>query len=180
MTVPGDKPISLRAATPQDAPAIVKLGRHVFTTCFGYSVTPEQLRTYLDEAYTVEAIAKDIVNTNKSTILAINDDDGTLAGFTLLTRGTTEPCVDHLESKIELQRIYVDIGLHGSGVGKMLGAEAQRLAAEQGFKHMWLGVWEQNFKAQKVYGKMGFRVVGDHKFDVGGDIQTDLIMVKEL
>ncbi|KAF3353074.1 Myosin regulatory light chain cdc4 [Verticillium dahliae VDG1] len=67
-----------------------------------------------------------------------------------------------------------------TGVGKLLIHEAQRQARGQGFEHMWLGVWEENHKAAQMYAKLGFSVVGEHEFDVGGDIQTDRIMLKKL
>jgi RimJ/RimL family protein N-acetyltransferase len=41
-------------------------------------------------------------------------------------------------------------------------------------------VWEENHKAQRVYEKLGYKIVGDHDFVIGGVIQTDHIMLKEL
>jgi len=60
--------------------------------------------------------------------------------------------------------------------------EAERVArAEMGCVTMWLGVWERNGPAQGLYiGKLGFERVGEHVFDVGGDLQTDWILVKRL
>lgn len=48
------------------------------------------------------------------------------------------------------------------------------------FEIMWLGVWEENFNAQRVYEKLGYRRVGKHDFVIGGDVQTDFIMIKQL
>ncbi|EGY21006.1 hypothetical protein VD0002_g254 [Verticillium dahliae] len=173
---------ALRRATLQDAEAVSALGSSVFSATFGHSVTPQQLQAYLDESYSVAATARDIEDTQKDMTVAVAaDGDGTtIIGFVLLTRGGSEPCVDDVASKIELQRIYVSAAHHGQGVGKLLIHEAQRQAREQGFEHMWLGVWEENHKAAQMYAKLGFSVVGEHEFDVGGDIQTDRIMLKKL
>lgn len=54
------------------------------------------------------------------------------------------------------------------------------MAREQGFSHIWLGVWEENFTAQKVYQKLGYVMAGDHDFTIGEVVQTDHIMVKSL
>jgi len=54
------------------------------------------------------------------------------------------------------------------------------MAREQGFEFMWLGVWEENVKAIRVYEKMGYKKVGEHGFAVGGIVQTDHIMAKQL
>jgi len=56
----------------------------------------------------------------------------------------------------------------------------ERLALERGFVTMWLGVWEENFKAQKIYERMGFRKVGQHDFKMGNCVQTDWILTKRL
>lgn len=58
--------------------------------------------------------------------------------------------------------------------------QSQDIARSWGFKTMWLGVWEDNFKAQKVYGKLGFTRIGEHDFKMGDCIQTDWIMIKNL
>jgi RimJ/RimL family protein N-acetyltransferase len=41
---------------------------------------------------------------------------------------------------------------------------------------MHLGVWEHNPRAQAFYAKWGFRKVGEERFDLGDDIQTDWVM----
>ena len=171
--------VSLRPATSADAGAVAKLGANVFSATFGHTVTQEQLDRYLNESYSVEAIVKDIQDAQKDLVVATSTD-GTVLGFALLTRGSSEPCVDDLEDKVELQRIYIDTKAHGLGIGKKLIIRLEDMAREQGFKHMWLGVWEENHKARSVYERQGYRRVGEHDFDVGGDIQTDHILLKKL
>lgn len=181
MTVPTRAPdFTLRRATPKDAHAISTLGSAIFTVSFGHSCTPEQLQNYLGEAYSEEAIAADLANPKKDTIVAVTEDADEVVGFVMLTRGTTELCIEHVSNCIELQRLYVDTKHHGRGLGGRLGRAAEDLAREQGFENIWLGVWEENHKAQRVYEKLGFQVVGSHPFDVGGDIQADLVMLKAL
>lgn len=181
MTVPTLAPdFTLRRATPKDANAISTLGTAIFTVSFGHSCTPEQLQNYLEEAYSEEAIATDLANPDKDTVVAVTEDTDEVVGFVMLTRGTTEPCIEQVSNCIELQRLYVDTKRHGRGLGGQLERAAEDLAREQGFENIWLGVWEENHKAQRVYEKLGFNLVGSHLFDVGGDIQTDLVMLKAL
>ncbi|ODQ69389.1 hypothetical protein LIPSTDRAFT_7040 [Lipomyces starkeyi NRRL Y-11557] len=171
--------ISIRRARPQDVASVAELGAHVFSITFGHSVSPQQLQAYLSESYSIPATAKDVADPMKDMIV-VTSQDGAIVGFALLTRGTSEPCIAHLESTIELQRIYVHPTYHGNGVGKILAKKLEDIAKEQGFKYIWLGVWEENYKAQKVYERLGYRVVGDHGFTIGEVVQTDHIMVKEL
>lgn len=180
----------IRTATASDSKALAALGVEVFTATFAHSCTKEQLQAFLDEAYTPEAIAKDIADSSKDVLVATEEDDSSptpgeggsskLLGFMYLTRGSSEPCVEHLERPVELQRLYIALGAHGKGLGKALSLAADERAREQGFKTIWLGVWEENHKAQAFYRKMGYERIGEHVFDVGGDLQTDEIWWKAL
>ena len=171
---------AIRPATVQDAPAIALLGATVFSTTFGFSIPSQDLKTYLDEAYCLSAIEEDIQNPSKHVIVACSAADDRVIGFAQVTEGTSEPCIDDLESIVELQRLYVYQDFHGSGVGRALTQEAEAIARDLGYLVMWLGVWEGNFQAQRIYEAMGFSRVGDHEFQMGRCIQTDWIMCKDL
>lgn len=197
-------PFTVRPATPDDAAAIAALGVSVFTVTFGESgCTEEQLQAYLQESYTPAAIRETLVSPTQETILAVSPGptpttptaDGAGAekqgggervlGFVLLnTGGPAETCVAdsprHPAPAAELQRLYVALDSHGLGVGTALAVAAERRAREGGFATMWLGVWEHNARAQGVYRRLGYEPVGDHMFDVGGDLQRDVIMAKVL
>lgn len=207
---PPPPPVQIRKARPSDAPAVAALGAAVFRSTFENSgCTPEQLEQYLAESYSAGAIGADIADPSKTLLVAVEpepgrdpgpgpagspDDGGGAAaaaaetatapimGFALMTRGSHvhEPCVRHLAAPVELQRLYVGLGQHGRGVGRALAEAVIALARGEGFEHMWLGVWEENHRAQKIYGKLGFTRIGEHVFDVGGDLQTDEIMFKVL
>lgn len=181
------KNVKIRKATIQDAEQISLLGIDVFTVSFGDSgCTPEQLQKYLDDSYSVKAIRGDLADPHKTTLVAVDEDGENgqiVTGFTLVNRAssTSEPAITGKYAKpVELQRLYVGMGSHGRGIGQALMNEAEGLAREEGWEHMWLGVWESNFRAQKIYGKLGYQRVGEHLFDVGGDPQWDWILVKKL
>lgn len=171
--------VTIRDATDGDAGFVAAIGRDVFSHTFGYSLSEEDLQTYLQETYTEALISEEIKDPLKHLMVACNDANKVL-GFVQLTKGSSEPCVADAENPIELQRLYVHHGSHGLGIGKMLIKQAEKVALAQGYKTMWLGVWEDNHKAQKVYGKSGFVHVGEHDFKMGECIQTDIIMIKTL
>ncbi|RSL48644.1 hypothetical protein CEP54_012814 [Fusarium duplospermum] len=173
------KPVTVRLASVKDAGRIAELGAHVFTMTFGHSVEPHELEAFLEESYTPSAIMKDIYDDNKDVIVATDGNDRIL-GFAYLTQGSTEPCVQHVEKTVELQRIYVHPSAHGEGVGRALERAIENMAQEQGFKNIWLGVWEENPRAIKAYEKWGYAQVGDHDFVIGTVVQTDNIMLKAL
>ena len=171
--------LRVRTALHPDADEIARLGGHVFTVTFGHSVTPEDLQRFLAESYTPSAISAELNHQDKTTLVA-TDDSGAIKGFATLTRNTSEPCVETLENKVELQRLYVDTSAHRQGVGGLLMKAMDEIAQSEGFKNIWLGVWEENHKAIKAYEKWGYKAVGSHDFTVGSIVQTDLVMAKAL
>ncbi|KAH7391393.1 acyl-CoA N-acyltransferase [Cadophora sp. MPI-SDFR-AT-0126] len=178
-TSPVRREFRIRAAEPKDVEAIAALGSRVFSNSFGYSLSAVDLEAYLKSSYSHSAIASDLSNPNMDTIVATDANDH-VVGFSQLTRGTTEPCLAGVEKTVELQRLYVSEDCHGAGIGKKLANRIEEMAKEQGFLTMWLGVWEENFKAQKVYQKLGYVKVGSHDFKMGDCIQTDWILIKKL
>ncbi|KAL5350435.1 hypothetical protein ACLOAV_004003 [Pseudogymnoascus australis] len=171
--------VNISKANTKDVATVAKLGAHVFSVTFGHSVPANELQSFLEDSYSIAATENDLKNPMKDMVVASNQD-GTVLGFALLTRGSSEPCISHVESTIELQRIYVDPAHHGKGVGKLLANRLEDMARSQGFRHIWLGVWEENHNAQRMYEKLGYRRVGSHDFTIGEIVQTDYIMIKEL
>ena len=179
MTIDLQPSVSIRPALSSEADKIAALGTHVFTLTFGHSVPKSDLDAFLEETYTPTAITKDLNNDAIDIIVAVDTEDDIL-GFAYLTRGSSEPCIDHIADKVELQRVYVQSQAHGRGIGRLLASAIEQMAVEQGFKNIWLGVWEENHKAIRAYEKWGYRRVGDHDFMLGAVVQTDHIMIKGL
>ncbi len=65
---------------------------------------------------------------------------------------------------VELQRLYVSTEAHGLGLGRLLVERIEGIAREEGWETLWLGVWEDNFKAHGFYRKMGLEKCGFHDF----------------
>ena len=53
-------------------------------------------------------------------------------------------------------------------------------AAKQGCDTIWLDVWEQNVRARAFYRKWGFVEVGTQLFQLGSDLQHDLILQRSV
>ena len=180
MNASADFPITIRKATLADASDVSKLGASVFTTTFGHSVTADQLKDFLQESYSVGATEADINDPKKDLFLAVTSGDEKILGFALLTRDSVQSALDHVPNKVELQRIYIDPAAQGRGVGKRLEQELVKTGQREGFEHMWLSVWDQHTKGHAVYKRWGYEIAGKKTFDVGGDVQSDFIMLKKL
>ena len=68
----------------------------------------------------------------------------------------------------------------GSGYGTALMKSCLEESCRSGYKTIWLGVWEQNKRAQRFYQKQGFHPMGTHDFFFGREIQKDIIMANNL
>jgi len=111
-------------------------------------------------------------------------------GFVQIKLGTTEPCLPKDVPLVEINRIYVSQNHLGSGAGKALMVKALDFARMQVSEYgpvdqqrraiLWLGVWEENLKAQRFYERFGFEKVGKHDFRMGETVQTDWILMKRL
>jgi ribosomal protein S18 acetylase RimI-like enzyme len=138
------------------------------------------MEEYITSNFTHPKILAELSNPNKRFIIAMNQ--GESCGFSQLTIGSTEPCLSHIPTPtmVELQRIYVGLAHHGSGLGKMLMDTAISVAKKEGFEWIWLGVYEENKRAKRFYEKLGFEKVGTHDFWVGSDLQIDEIYLRKV
>ncbi|MGS7457653.1 GNAT family N-acetyltransferase, partial [Mycobacterium tuberculosis] len=79
-----------------------------------------------------------------------------------------------------LERIYISKAYWSAGLGQLLLDHAISQAVACGAKRLWLGVWEHNKRALRFYRRNGFTECGSHKFVMGDDVQTDILMERML
>jgi ribosomal protein S18 acetylase RimI-like enzyme len=77
-----------------------------------------------------------------------------------------------------VSKLYVLPGFHGRSVSTALMSAAFAHAAERGSARIWLGVNQQNLRAQRFYEKMGFAVVGRKTFVVNGKSCNDFVLAR--
>ena len=165
--------ITLRRAIESDARALAELGRRTFEETFAPDNTPEDMHDYVSKTYGEAHQLKEIRDPTRRIEIAWLGDSA--IGYLHLRIGEIDPSVK-TERPIELLRIYVDSNWHGKGVAGKLMQRSLEIASCEGFKSIWLGVWEHNLRAQKFYRKFGFEIVGNHIFRLGKSEQNDAIM----
>jgi len=67
---------------------------------------------------------------------------------------------------------------HGGLVSAALMAAAIDYATSVGAASMWLGVNQQNERAQRFYGKQGFTVTGTKSFRLGAGVEHDYVLTR--
>jgi ribosomal protein S18 acetylase RimI-like enzyme len=172
-----EKELIIRPALVGDAVLIAHLASKTFMETYGEMNTPENMEKYLETQFSVSKIIAELSNHNARFFLVYVD--GIPAAFTKL-RQDRKPKQLENEIVIEIQRIYVLKEFQGFSIGKTLIKMVKKLAKAEGFKAIWLQVWQKNNKAIRFYQKVGFVVYETATFILGDDVQQDFLMRYDL
>ena len=164
---------AIRIATLADAEVLAELGSTTFIEAFGHLYAPEDLSTYLREADTPAAFRRILADDHDVVLIA--ERSGRALGY-----GMGGPCklpVQNLESRAgEIKRVYVRAEAHGQKVGSrimdLLLAELERREHDP----LYVGVWSQNLRAQRLYERYGFVKVSEYDFPVGRQLDREFIL----
>jgi len=168
---------SIRRATVTDAGLLADLGAQTFYDTFVADNTAEDMTAYLSSSFGAALQAAELADANTKFLIA--EIDGAAVGYAKLQSNPSPPCVAG-SNPIELCRLYVSHAVIGSGVGAALMQACIDEAKAEGYKTMWLGVWEHNDRAQKFYERWGFQIAGEQNFQLGSDAQKDLVMYRDI
>jgi ribosomal protein S18 acetylase RimI-like enzyme len=171
------KPLVIRHATIADAELLTELGARTFVETFGADNSEDNMAAYLPMAFNPGQQSSELSDPGKCTFISEIED--VAVGYAMLMSGDAPPEVIG-EKPIELVRLYVSKDCIGSGVGAALMQACLDEAASQDYQTIWLGVWENNLRAQAFYRKWEFVEVGTHVFQLGDDPQRDLLMQRPL
>jgi ribosomal protein S18 acetylase RimI-like enzyme len=168
-----EETIRTRIAGPGDNIHLAELGRRTFYDSFARDNTPEDMAAYLAASFSPEKQAAELADPQTSFLIA--EVDGGAVGYARLRLGEPPAAITGRRT-VEIVRFYSVIDWIGRGVGAALMSACFRLAGEMGCDTIWLDVWEQNPRAIAFYLKWGFTVVGEQTFQLGSDLQHDLLM----
>ena len=169
----------IRRATPADAEALSTLSRECFTQTFGHLYAPEDLSAFLDEAYAPDVLRAELADPERATWLLF--DDAAQASFPESPIGYVTACPallphpDVAPGDGEIQRLYILQGHQGGGRGTALLRTALEWLERDGPRTLWIGVWSENYGAQRFYARHGFEVVGEYSFMVGDHADREFI-----
>ena len=80
----------------------------------------------------------------------------------------------------ELSKLYVREGFHGAGMARALAGASVQEVRDRGRVSVWLGVNQENARANRFYEKQGFALVGTKRFLVGDRYEDDFVRALEL
>lgn len=169
--------ISIKKCTLEDLHKLQEISYQTFYETFKDQNSPENLKAYLEKAFSLEQVEKELSNNSSEFFFVYYNHEG--AGY--LKVNTADAQSEAMgDDSLEIERIYIKKKFQKHGLGKYLLNKAMDIARERKKKKIWLGVWEKNENAIAFYKKMGFVQNGAHSFFMGDEEQTDFIMVKTL
>ena len=176
-----NNPVQISRGQPDDAGSLARFARSAFLAAYGGNDPSEHVLGYADDAFTESAMEADLCDSDTTVLLARPGGPGNanvIVGYVTLHNRRPIDCVGD-PSPVQLERIYVDAGQHGGGVGSRLIAAAIDAAADYGATTIWLSVWQENLRAQKFYARHGFENVGETFFMVGPVREDDFVFARQ-
>lgn len=173
---------TVRRAVPRDAAELARVAAITFPLACPPSTTEAAKAHFIATSLSESRFASYLAAEDH--ILLIAEVDGASAGYTMLVTGepTDADVVAALRIRptIELSKVYVMPDQHGTGVAAALMDASVAAARDAGAAGMWLGVNNENVRANRFYDKSGFEIVGMKKFRLGDVDEDDYIRERAL
>lgn len=166
--------ISIRPAEAADAATVARLGATTFTETFGHLYKPQDLQTFLSTGRSEKRYERMLENPRMRVWLAVRNGSEAI-GYAVA--GACKLPVENLEPNAgEVQELYVLSRHHGHRLGTRLLETALEWLESERFSPLYVGVWSENFAAQRLYARYGFKKVGEYGFPVGDHIDREFIL----
>ena len=165
--------ITIRRAGLEDAEALAALGARTFVDTFGRLYPPADLEAFLAQAYTPEAFGFFLEREGQAMWIA-EAAAAEPVGY-VHAGGCALPHPEVTPGCGEVKRLYVDRDRQGAGLGGHLLEVALDWLEAPG-RRLWIGVWSENFGAQRLYRRYGFEKVGEYEFPVGQTRDLEFIL----
>lgn len=169
--------ISIRRVTPEDLEELREIGRQTFSETFSAVNTENNMIKYLDHRFSIDKLTGELNNAESEFYFAVLGNKP--IGYLKVNYGKAQTELQD-DKSFEIERIYVLKEFQRRKVGQLLYEKAFQIAKNKKAGYIWLGVWENNFKALSFYRKNGFAEFDRHIFELGNSRQIDYMMRLEL
>jgi ribosomal protein S18 acetylase RimI-like enzyme len=170
--------VNIRRVSISELETLLQLSVETFTKGFGPPVnTEENFKKYMDRSFTKEKLKEELNTPGSEFYFAILENKN--IGYFKINSGQTQTELKN-ENSLEIERIYVLQEYQGRKIGELMLDHAINIAREKNKDFIWLGVWEHNEGAIRLYERKGFEIFDKHSFMLGDDKQTDVMMKLKL
>ncbi|NNC13941.1 GNAT family N-acetyltransferase [Planctomonas sp. JC2975] len=174
--------VTIRRAAESDADALAFLAAVTFPLACPPHTTREDAASFVVANLSPDAFREYLSDPDR--VLLVAEQNGRAVGYTMVVFG--EPHDPDVAAAItlrpasELSKCYVLPGHHGQGVAARLMLSSMEAATDRGAAGIWLGVNQENERAQRFYTKSGFTKVGAKRFLVGDNWEDDFVFEQAL
>jgi ribosomal protein S18 acetylase RimI-like enzyme len=173
-------PDEIQSATPADVDELARVAAATFPLACPPATAAADITAFVAATLSVQRFGEYLADPGRGVLVA--RDDGRIIGYAMLVRGVgDDPDVAGsvpARSAVELSKLYVAAGHHGTGAAPGLMRAGIEWAAGGGAEVMWLGVNRENGRAQRFYRKHGFEITGTKTFRLGASLEHDYVMVR--
>lgn len=174
--------VEVTAAAETDLPELADVAALTFPLACPPAATPQDVAAFIAENLTADRFGEYLSDTDRVVLVA--RVGGRILGYAMLIDGVSDDADVRrgvtCRPAVELSKMYVVPDGHGVGVSAALMTAALEAAGAREAACVWLGVNQENLRAQRFYAKHGFAVTGDKTFRLGGRIENDFVMVRLL
>ncbi len=165
-----------------DAGALAAIAARTFPLACPPSASAENIAAFVDANLSGARFRQYLADPDRVVLTAALGDR--IVGYAMLVRGVADDSdvqqAVSVRPAVELSKMYVLPEEHGTGVSTVLMDHVLAAAAESSAGCVWLGVNQQNQRAQRFYSKHGFTVSGRRTFHLGAHREHDYVMVRAL
>ena len=179
--------MTVRRAREADADGLSRLAALTFPLACAPHTSADFLATHIATRLDPASFRRHVADAACTVLLAEDPaaapQVGPVGYSMLLAAEPSDPDVDQAvrhRPTIELVRFYVHPEHHGSGTAGVLMNHTLAAARATGARGAWLGVSEENARANAFYARHGFEPVGRKRFHIGDTWEDDVVREREL
>lgn len=182
--------ITVRAAQLPDAAALAEVAAATFPLACPPHTTEEAKAHFIATMLSEERFAEYVADVERLVLVAVDAaetaarSEANIVGYGMVNFGEPDDAdvagALRIRPTAELSKCYVLAGYHGAGVAGALMEASLDAARARGAAGIWLGVNEENARAQRFYEKQGYERVGTKHFLVGDRLEDDYVFERAL
>lgn len=172
----------VRRASVDDAALLARIAAATFPLACPPHTRAEDIAEFIATVLSEARFAEYLDDPQRALFLSVTD--GEPSGYTMLM--VADPSDADVAAAVttrptaELSKVYVLPEFHGGGIAATLVETTVAEARERGAHSVWLGVNQENVRANRFYEKAGFARVGTKRFLVGDRYEDDFVRALEL
>ncbi|WP_187774173.1 GNAT family N-acetyltransferase [Lolliginicoccus suaedae] len=178
--------VRVDVAAAKDAAEVSRVAAITFPLACPAAMPSADMAAFVDQHLTKDNFSRYIAS-EQHRVLVLREASS-IVGYALIAldsppepRGATldDPAISEATGTTELSKFYLLPNHHGRGHATLLMRHVLA-AARAGQQRIWLGVNQQNHRAQSFYQRNGFTQAGTRDFPVGASIERDLLLARPL